>query len=156
MKVEGGDCGRISDEAEIVRVFPDIPDLTERIAPGEPVPFGECPDCGALVHEIKATFMCRLCGEVVKADDLRAHLIEHSPNAEGLDWEDIRNQFTLLSAQGDAPRKVVVIVRGGVGDVAYCQKGVTCQIRDYDNDGCNPEELEPDGARVGTFIGEDD
>ena len=156
MKVECGDCGRISDETEIVRVFPNIPDLTERIAPGEPVPFGECPDCGALVHEIKATFMCRLCGEVVKADDLRAHLIEHSPNAEGLDWEDIRNQFTLLSAQGDAPRKVVVIVRGGVGDVAYCQKGVTCQIRDYDNDGCNPEELEPDGARVGTFIGEDD
>jgi len=76
MKVECGDCGRISDETEIVRVFPNIPDLAERIAPGEPVPFGECPDCGALVHEIKATFICRLCGEVVKADDLRAHLIE--------------------------------------------------------------------------------
>lgn len=156
MKVECGDCGRIYDEADIVRVFPNIPDLAERIAPGEPVPFGECPDCGALVHEIKATFMCRLCGEVVKADDLRAHLIEHSPNAEGLNWEDIRNQFTLLSAQGDEPKKVVVMVRGGVGDVAYCPRGIHVELRDYDNDGCNPEELEQDGARVGTFVGEDD
>lgn len=30
--------------------FPDIPHLFERIAPGEPVPYGECPECGALVH----------------------------------------------------------------------------------------------------------
>ena len=30
--------------------FEDIPDLKERIAPGEIVPAGECPQCGALAH----------------------------------------------------------------------------------------------------------
>jgi hypothetical protein len=156
MKVECGNCGKVWDEEELTRVFPDIPDLAERIAPGEPVPFGECPDCGALVHAIRETFMCRVCGEVAKAADIREHLIEHNPNAEGMDWEDIRNQFTLLSTQGDGPKKVVVTVRGGVAEVAYCPKGVTVEIRDYDNDGCNPEELEEDGAWVGTFDGEDE
>jgi len=156
MKVECGNCGKVWDEEELTRVFPDISDLAERIAPGEPVPFGECPDCGALVHAIRETFMCRVCGEVAKAADIREHLIEHNPNAEGMDWEDIRNQFTLLSTQGDGPKKVVVTVRGGVAEVAYCPKGVTVEIRDYDNDGCNPEELEEDGAWVGTFDGEDE
>ena len=156
MKVECGNCGKVWDEEELTRVFPDIPDLAERIAPGEPVPFGECPDCGALVHAIRETFMCRVCGEVAKAAGIREHLIEHNPNAEGMDWEDIRNQFTLLSTQGDGPKKAVVTVRGGVAEVAYCPKGVTVEIRDYDNDGCNPEELEEDGAWVGTFDGEDE
>jgi len=156
MKVECGNCGKVWDEEELTRVFPDIPDLTERIAPGEPVPAGECPECGALVHVVRETFRCRVCGQVVKAADIREHLIEHNPNAEGMDWEDVRNEFTLLSAQGDGPKKVVVTVRGGVAEVAYCPKGVTVEIRDYDNDGCNPEELEEDGAWVGTFDGEDE
>jgi DNA-directed RNA polymerase subunit RPC12/RpoP len=41
-------CGRV--DGPLKRVFPDIPDLLERIAPGEPVPEGECPHCGFLVH----------------------------------------------------------------------------------------------------------
>lgn len=32
----------------------EIPDLTQRIMPGEPVPSGECSDCGALCHEATA------------------------------------------------------------------------------------------------------
>lgn len=44
-------CGKtFAEESELAHVFPDIPDLLERIAPGETVPIGECPDCGALVH----------------------------------------------------------------------------------------------------------
>lgn len=31
-----------------------IPDLTQRISPGEAVPSGECPECGALCHEATA------------------------------------------------------------------------------------------------------
>ena len=156
MKVECDNCGKVCDEAELARVFPDIPDLTERIAPGEPVPAGECPDCGALVHAIRQTFMCRVCGEVVKAEGIREHLIEHNPNAEGMDWEDVRDQFTLLTAQDNAPKKVVVFVRGGVAEVVYCPKGVVVEIRDYDSDGGDEEELEEDGAWVGTHEGEDD
>ena len=156
MKVECGNCGRVWDEADLARIFPDIPNLTERIAPGEPVPFGECPECGALVHAVRETFMCRVCGKVVKAEDIREHLIEHNPNAEGMDWEDIRNQFTLLSTRDDAPRKVVVTVRGGVAEVAYCPKGVVVEIRDYDTDGCDEDKLEEDGACVAIYEGENE
>ena len=156
MKVECGNCGKVLDEAELARVFPDIPDLTQRIAPGEQVPAGECPDFGALGHAIRQTFMCRVCGEVVKDEALREHLIEHNPNAEGMNWEDVRNQFCLLTAQDNEPRKVVVFVRGGVAEVAYCSKGVVVEIRDYDSDGGDEDELEEDGAWVGTFEGEDD
>jgi hypothetical protein len=28
----------------------NIPDLNERLDPGDIVPYGECPDCGALVY----------------------------------------------------------------------------------------------------------
>ena len=37
---------------KLVRVFPDIPGLLERIEPGGIVPAGECPDCGALVYPL--------------------------------------------------------------------------------------------------------
>lgn len=30
--------------------LPPIKDLLQRVAPGEPMPAGECPTCGALVH----------------------------------------------------------------------------------------------------------
>lgn len=33
-----------------IYVKTDIPHLSERVAPGEPMPLGECPECGALCH----------------------------------------------------------------------------------------------------------
>ena len=156
MKVECGNCGRVSDESELTHVFPDIPDLTQRIAPGERVPAGECPECGALAHAIQETFMCQVCGQVVKAEDIREHLIDHNPNAEGMSWEDIRNQFRLLTTPEGAQKRVVISVRGGVAEAAYCPRGITVEIRDYDSDGGDEDELEADGAWVGTFEGEDD
>jgi len=100
--------------------------------------------------------MCRVCGQVVKVENLREHLIEHNPNAEGLGVGGHPKPVTLLSAQGDSPKKVVVTVRGGVADVAYCPRGITVEIRDYDSDGSDSDELEEDGAWVGTFEGEDE
>lgn len=47
------DCGTEWKENDIKVLLPDIPHLFERIEPGEEVPFGECPDCGALVHLIR-------------------------------------------------------------------------------------------------------
>jgi hypothetical protein len=32
------------------KVSPDIPDIFERVAPGEVMPLGECPQCNALCH----------------------------------------------------------------------------------------------------------
>jgi len=44
------DCAYICEAAELTVSFPDIPNLLERVSPGEPVPYGECPKCGALMH----------------------------------------------------------------------------------------------------------
>lgn len=227
MKVECGNCGRVWHEKDLAHVFPDIPDLTKRIAPGEPVPYGECPECGALAHAVddRRSLMCKVCGRVVKMADIREHLVEHNPNAENMEWEDVRNQFRLLSsdetagaseattalpasirttieevlyatelhfkavcdedserlqdvvdgmdisiqklrgllsdlsseqAKNGPARKVVVAVRGGVAEVVFCQKGVHCEIRDYDTEGCDEDDLEEDGAIAAVFEGEDE
>lgn len=36
-----------------------IKDSAERVAPGEAVPSGECPECGALAHEVDAASLLR-------------------------------------------------------------------------------------------------
>jgi hypothetical protein len=54
-----------------------------------------------------------------------------------------------------APKRVVVIVRGGVAEVETCPKGVVVEIRDYDTDGCDRSELDSDGAMVAVFEGEE-
>lgn len=84
-------------EDELKTVFPDIPDLLQRISPGEPVPIGECPDCGALVHaeEEKPTLVCSVCGDAVAESNLREHLALHHPGAQQLSWEAVRDQFRL-------------------------------------------------------------
>ena len=44
-------CGRrFAGTEELERVFPDIPDLIDRLDAGGTVPEGECPLCGALVY----------------------------------------------------------------------------------------------------------
>lgn len=40
------DCRRLIDDELVV----PIPDLEQRVAPGEPMPSGECPHCGAVCH----------------------------------------------------------------------------------------------------------
>lgn len=96
MRIVCGNCQKVmQSEAELAHVFPDIPDLLERISPGEPVPIGECPDCGALVHaeEEDTPFRCGVCGESVDEARLREHLETHHPSAKDLNWEEVRNQF---------------------------------------------------------------
>lgn len=52
-KVRCDDCGHTCLESECDRIYPNIPHLYERMAPGEEVPAAECPECGALAHEVR-------------------------------------------------------------------------------------------------------
>jgi len=44
-------CDRLFKEDELIN---PIPDLEQRVAPGEIMPSGECPACGAVCHTVKA------------------------------------------------------------------------------------------------------
>lgn len=46
-KYECQNCGIRLDEDELN----PVKDISERVAPGEPIPAGECPDCGALCQD---------------------------------------------------------------------------------------------------------
>jgi hypothetical protein len=46
---ECGNCGEVWKDEDIKPLI-DVHHLWERISPGEIVPSGECPDCGALCH----------------------------------------------------------------------------------------------------------
>jgi len=46
------DCQKTWNEKELDNVFPGIPDLADRLEPGDQVPVGECPDCGALTFNV--------------------------------------------------------------------------------------------------------
>lgn len=82
---------------ELKKQWPEIPHLVERLDPGGVVPHGECPDCGALVYEHKEAMMrvmrCRVCADLVPHIDMWEHLIKHNPNAEGMDCEEVRDQY---------------------------------------------------------------
>jgi len=104
MKIICGNCQKIMhSEDELKTVFPDIPDLLQRISPGEPVPLGECPECGALVHaaEDPTVLFCSICGDPVRESKLREHLALHHPGAEQLSWEAVRDQFRLEGSPHD-------------------------------------------------------
>ncbi len=38
---------------------------------------------------------CRICGNRVGVTRVRAHLCHHNPNADGMDWESVRNTFEI-------------------------------------------------------------
>lgn len=46
-------CEWTGTDERLARKLEDVPDLFERVAPGEPMPSGECPQCGALCQPIE-------------------------------------------------------------------------------------------------------
>ena len=47
------DCDEVLGEDDLIPVD-EVKHLHERVAPGEPMPAGECKHCGALAHEVTA------------------------------------------------------------------------------------------------------
>jgi len=55
------DCGRLWDEADLK----ELKDVFQRVLPGEPMPSGECPSCGAACRPDRwsGSIACPKCGE---------------------------------------------------------------------------------------------
>ena len=49
--------------------------------------------------------------------------------------------------------RVIVVVRGGVAEVVACPEDAVVGIRDYDTDGCDPDQLAEDGSIVDLVTG---
>lgn len=49
VRLECQDCGEYCDQYDAK----EIQHIHDRVAPGEPMPWGECPKCGALLHPQK-------------------------------------------------------------------------------------------------------
>ena len=76
--------------------------------PFDGVTYLRCEDCGEFVVEAEAQaherncstqLVCRVCGERVAPKDLRDHLVQHNPNAEAFEWEQVRDQFAADSGE---------------------------------------------------------
>jgi len=112
MKVECDNCGHCQDEATLTVVFPDIPDLLQRLTPGGVVPAGACPKCGAFVYllrrqpERRTVYYCRLCGAQVRGAGRREHLEQHSPAAHALDWAEVAAEFHEEKVPRETPAEV--------------------------------------------------
>ena len=52
MNHECQNCEWTGPEEELVNAD-NIPDIHQRVDPGEPMPSGECPKCGCLCHEVE-------------------------------------------------------------------------------------------------------
>jgi hypothetical protein len=103
----------------------DVKHLAERVAPGEPMPQGECPACGALCHLSENTNCLegKRCPECLKADRFRVSVrtrvnlyddgseemgdIDYDAGdwvrCEACDWEGTFGELTPRVGGGDAP-----------------------------------------------------
>lgn len=129
-------CDWEGTTAEMKRVYPDIPDLSERMAPGEECPEGECPKCGALCHPIDlptVDFTVHLRNTIRRMvcmiEEIRT--IQSPVNT----LVDVQSLGRAALGNNPLPLKVVVEVRGGVAEVTTCPTGVEVEIVDHDNEG---------------------
>ncbi len=47
-------CDKMLSDDDLAHAWPDIPDLGMRTSPGNPIPSGECSQCGALTYTTEA------------------------------------------------------------------------------------------------------
>lgn len=113
----------------LARVFPDIPDLLERIGPGGIVPAGECPDCGALVYPLNAPVGVAILleGGLVKgvlADrgGVRAAVLD-------LDVEGADDGEIITVAAGDDSMTGVAVTKDVIAAPAFVSKLFTLTLQ---------------------------
>ena len=91
------DCDWSGPEEEAVSLY-ECADLLERIAPGEPVPAGECPECGALVHIDDAD--ARMRDAAADLYEALASIAEHGREFDGI--EDCETMVAKITEKARA------------------------------------------------------
>lgn len=97
-------------------------------------------------------FMCKLCGAV--ADRENGGLGGHLDKEHSIEAADVKTNKGLLDKFRElTDTLVVVVVRGGIAEVLHHPKGITVEIRDYDDDSLEDEDVceEEDGAVVSVY-----
>ena len=56
-------------------------------------------------------------------------------------------------SEWQAEGRIIVVVRGAVAEVRACPEDAIVEIRDYDTDGCDPDQLAEDGSIVNAVTG---
>jgi len=80
--VECNNCDWIGIIDECEHIFPDIPNILSRIAPGEEVPACECPYCNALAHYRKSASQveCPNCNALVDVSGMADYELTNCHN----------------------------------------------------------------------------
>jgi len=78
---ECGNCGKVHPAKDLM----EIKDLFERVFPGEVMPSGECPACGALCHPVKGVKVAKGKAFHWKATVRRTAIREAQVFVEGAD-----------------------------------------------------------------------
>jgi len=72
-KVEMHECANCGKQWPLEKLK-EIKHLTERVAPGEIMPSGECPECGAVCHPVEReerSVPCPHCGTLASSLDTK-------------------------------------------------------------------------------------
>jgi hypothetical protein len=80
-------------------------------------------------------------------DALRVRVAELAANPDADALERIEAQERLIDALDHAienPGKVLIRIRRGIASIDECPDGLDVEIRDYDTDFANPEDLGED------------
>lgn len=114
MKTECQNCGEIAAKDKLAsRCTWDQKPADSRL------PVGLCAFCGGLAYEISDVLRCKCCEAGVRAEDMRTHLECHNPNATGMDWEDVRNEFVCFEP-GTEPQEVAAGERAALKTMLHC------------------------------------
>jgi len=137
---ECGNCEKRWAEPDLEVVFPNIPDLLERLDVGGTVPAGECPDCGALVYREEDRTPLRVPDVVLKALRHAMERLNQIPHRYAdTDFRLIDSGIAAAEKGGEPVRLLVVLEGGLVQEFLADGPGVEAAVIDMDIEGADEE-----------------
>jgi len=113
-------CGqRYDHEDQLKHVFPDIPDLAQRLEPGGVVPAGECPACGALAYPERPQVRVAILLEGGLVRDVLSDLPGVGAAVFDLDTEGADEEETAALDRGGGPLLGTPVAKEASADPAF-------------------------------------